>query len=247
MALEVRDADLLIAHFYTLDCATYTLQEIKLPQQLTWWQGLEDAHQGKVYIHGYADRQLGQHKGILALEATTGKPAWESTGLAFYGIVAAGILAYPATELEADYTLLDAASGKTMESGISQLQATAAVNDFGRQRYSLCQYPVLYKEGETYFEQVRDFLNAMEFEAGPVQALEYAETENCFIISFYIASGKDKLKNILLVYDLAGEFLLQETLGCGLSGIGSDTFFIFGADLYFIQNRDILKAYQLLT
>ncbi len=243
----MRDADTLMAYFYTLDCATYTLQEIKLPQKLTWWQGLEDAHQGNLYFHGYADRQLGQHRGITAIKAATGELQWESLEQAFYGVVKDGILSYPATDPEANYTLLDAALGKTITPGIKQQEAIAEVTEFSHKRYSQCRYPILYKEGEEYFEQVRNFILATVAGAHPVQAIEYAETDSSLIISFYSASAENKIDNILLIFNLAGELLLQEILGTGLSGIGSDTFFIFESDLYFIQNKDTLKAYKLIS
>ncbi|GAB3812660.1 hypothetical protein GCM10028895_03930 [Pontibacter rugosus] len=65
-----------------------------------------------------------------------------------------------------------------------------------------------------------------------VQAIEYAETATHLIISFYIQDTEGKLCNSLVIFDLDGNLLLQEQLGSSLSGIGSDTFFIFKHNLF---------------
>ena len=147
LAVEVRDADLLLAHFYTFDCQSHTLQELPLPGQLTWWQGLEDAHDNLLFIHGYGDRKVGQHKGIIALAADTGTVQWEQPGLTFYGVEEGGLLAYPTASPESDFILLQTRTGKALQQAIKQPDAVAAVNSYNARRYAACIYPVLSLEG----------------------------------------------------------------------------------------------------
>jgi hypothetical protein len=245
LALEVRDADVLLAYFYTFDVRAYKLEQLELPQALTWWQGLEEAHNGRVYIHGYADRQLGQHKGILALGAATGKVQWEDTLLAFYGLAPEGILAYTAAAPGTDFLLLQEANGQQTGISISQERAAEMVTNYSGQRYRGCTYPMLYLEGEPYYEQVQDFL-ASQLGAIAVKAIEYAETEAYMVVSYYTPAENAALDNFLAVFDLNGVLQLHQSLGQGLSGIGSDTFFIFEHDLYFLQNKQVLLVYRLL-
>jgi hypothetical protein len=245
LALEVRDSDVLLAHFYTLDCHSHTLTQLDLPERHTWWLGLEDAHQGLVYLHGYGDRKLGQHKGIRALLSGTGEEAWYNPDLAFYGVDQDGILVYEAATPEAPLQLLEAREGKLLQSGISQQIAAARVGAFSQQRYREVSYPFLYQEGEEYFDEVRVFLS-QQLHCQAVKALEYAETDQEIIISYYLAGEKNKLDNFLAVFDLNGFLHLNELLAGGLNGVGSDTFFIFMRSLYFVQNKDSLKAYSLI-
>ncbi|MDX5421366.1 MAG: DUF4905 domain-containing protein [Hymenobacteraceae bacterium] len=246
LALEVRDADLLLTRFYTFDTQKHTLTQLELPQAQAWWQGLEDAQDGYLYLHGYGDRKLGQHKGIIAIAAAFGEVVWERPELAFYGITEGGVLSFPVSAAEHSLQLLAPGTGKALQVGISQQQAAEKVSHYSSIRYSNCIYPVLYLEGETYFEQVRDFVTAQQ-PGTPVKAIEYAETEGCLVISYYTDAGDGTLDNFLLVFDLEGNLQLKEQMGSRLSGIGSDTFFIFRHDLYFLLNKDILKVYRLLA
>ncbi|MFD2245302.1 DUF4905 domain-containing protein [Pontibacter ruber] len=244
LAVEVRDADLLIASFYTFDCQAHALQELKLPGQLTWWQGLEDAHKNLLFIHGYGDRKVGQHKGITALAAETGAVQWQEPDLTFYGVIAEGVLAYPAATPESGFILLQTQSGAVLQQNITQQEAVEKVNNYNIARYNACTYPMLYLEGEVYFLEVSRFL-AEQGAGEALKAIEYAETEQFMIISYYCLADEDKLDNFVAVFDLEGDLHLKEKVAGNLHGIGSDTFFIFKHELYFVQNSDTLQVYNL--
>ncbi|MCC9168394.1 DUF4905 domain-containing protein [Pontibacter harenae] len=246
LALEVRDADALLTTFFSFNYATYTLQKLELRQNLLWWQGLEDAHDGLVYLHGYGDRKLGQHKGIITIDAETAAIVWEQQELAFYGIGEAGIYAFPASHPEEGFQLLSAKAGTAAVANIAQPEAMAAVEAFSPSRYKNCMFPVLYLEQDAYFEQVQEFIE-QELGDKAVNGMEYAEIEQNIIISYYTADATNKLHNVLAVFSFDGELLLKENIGTSLSGIGSDTFLIFRHDLIFIQDRNILRIHRLLT
>ncbi|WP_299760793.1 DUF4905 domain-containing protein [uncultured Pontibacter sp.] len=246
LALEVRDPDLLLTRFYTLDTPGLTLEELKLPQAQTWWQGLEDAEHGNIYLHGYGNRQLGQHKGILAFDASGRNKVWEAAELAFYGVAAAGIIAYNPQQPEGELQVLSPVTGEPTGKILSQQQAAGEVARYNHTRFQDCLYPTLYREGEVYFEQVQAFIQE-QLQLQAVKAVEYAETETHLVISFYTSGEDGKLQNELAVFDLAGELHQKVKIGSDLSGLGSDTFFIFKHNLYFILNKDILQVFQLLA
>jgi hypothetical protein len=246
LALEVRDPDLLLTRFYTLDTHTYTLQQLDLPQAKAWWQGLEDAEHGHVYLHGYGNRQLGQHKGITAFSEAGQDKVWEAEEMAFYGIAAAGILAYNPQQPELPLQALNPQTGKPTGITYSQQQAAEEVAHYSQNRLGHCLYPVLYREGEVYFEQVQAFLEE-QLQVRPVQALEYAETQNWLVVSFYTSGEEGKLQNELAVFDLEGKLHRKMKIASDLNGFGSDTFFIFNHKLYYILNKDILQVFQLLA
>ncbi|CAM3686370.1 DUF4905 domain-containing protein [Pontibacter korlensis] len=246
LALEVRDPDLLLTSFYTLDTASLSLSHLDLPQTQAWWQGLEDAEHGLLYLHGYGNRQLGQHKGIAGYDEENKGKVWETAELAFYGIAKAGVLAYNPMQPEAPLQSLAPKTGMATGQSFTQQEAAEEVAHYSRTRYQDCLYPILYREGEAYFEQVRDFLRE-QLQVEPLQALEYAETETCLVISFYLEDTDGSLQNELAIFDLEGKLHQKVKIGSRLSGIGSDTFFIFKHNLYFILNKDILQVFRLLA
>jgi hypothetical protein len=244
LALEVRDGDLLLASFYTLDCHTNTLSPLTAPVPNTWWTGLEEAQSGQVYLHGYGDRKLGQHKGIWALAAGGEGAVWHQPELAFYGLAPKGLLAYEAAAQERGLSLLDTQTGQVLQRDISQEQGAEQVQAYSRTRDAAVIYPMLYREGETYFEQVREFL-VQQLDCQPVSAIEYAETDNYLVVSYYLPAEKNKLDNFLAVFDLNGFLHLNEPLAVATDGVGSDTFFIFMRSLYYVRTKTTLKAYSL--
>lgn len=246
LALEVRNPDLLLTRFYTFDTHTHALDQLPLPEAKAWWQGLEDAEFGNLYLHGYGNRQIGQHKGISAYKAAEQSKLWEAPDMAFYGIAADGVLAYHPDCPELPLQLLNPQTGKPTGSTCSQQQAAEAVARYSRERFLDCQYPVLYRLGEAYFAQVQAFLQE-QLQVQAVLALEYAETEAHLVISFYTSDDSGKLKNELAVFDLDGKLHQKMEIASQLNGFGSDTFFIFNHKLYFILNKDILQVFQLLA
>ncbi|MCC9138366.1 DUF4905 domain-containing protein [Pontibacter silvestris] len=244
LALEVRDADVLLAYFYTFNIKDHRIDELKLQQHITWWQGLEDAHDGLVLLHGYADRQLGQHKGITALNATSGNMQWEQPELAFYGIASDGLFAYLTADPEADFSLIASSTGKNITDYVPQQEAIIAIDSYSLTRYSKCTYPMLYLQGGEYFSDLQVFLQ-QQLDVSVIKAIEYAEAGACFVASYYVQAGSDKLDNFVVVFDLEGHLLLQVQLGGSLDGIGSDTFFIFKDELYLIRNKNLLQVYKL--
>ncbi|WP_202923745.1 DUF4905 domain-containing protein [Pontibacter fetidus] len=242
MALEVRDADLLLADFYSLETGPFTLSKLPLPAAKNWWLGLEDVHQGLLLLHGYGDRQTGQHKGIMAYSSQNGNLQWQQPELAFYGVTADGILALDLQDQK--LTLLHPQTGTILPENMSLEGGANAVAAYNLTRSQACTYPMLYLAGELYFTQVQDFLRD-KLSAAAVAGIEYAETEQHIVVSFYTETAAGKLDNMLCVFDLHGELQLQQRIAHGLSGIGSDTFIIFNHNLYFIQQRTILVVYSL--
>ncbi|GAB3203286.1 hypothetical protein ABID22_000924 [Pontibacter aydingkolensis] len=246
LALEVRDPDLLLTHFYTLDAAGFILQKLDINPSKAWWQGLEDAQYGMVYLHGYGDRKTGQHKGITALSADTGNQEWSLDDMAFYGLSQEGMLVYNPNAPEEALTIIGPENGDTIQTDISQYRAAQQVSDFSSDRYRDCVYPVLYMQGESYFEDVCNFL-IEQSGARPVQGIAYAEANSCIVISYYAQAESGELDNFVVIYDLEGKLRLKVKLGSGLSGIGSDTFFIFNLGLYLLLDKQILQVYSLLA
>ena len=242
LAVEVRDADLLLAHFYTLATEAFTLRKLDLNPSKAWWQGLEDAQQGMLYLHGYGDRKTGQHKGISAIHTSSGEQSWEAEALAFYGFAEGGLLAYTADSPEEALMLLDPENGNLLRTGIAQQEAAKLVAGFNPVRYADAIFPVLYLEGEPYFNDVSQFIRVQAGQE-PVKGIEYAETDQYIVVSYYTPTAAGHLDNFVEVYDLEGNLQLKVKLGSGLSGIGSDTFFIFNLRLYLLLDKQVLQVY----
>nr|WP_255481137.1 DUF4905 domain-containing protein [Pontibacter sp. Tf4] len=242
LGLEVRDGDLLLADFYSLELSRNELTKLPLPAAKNWWLGLEDAHESLLLLHGYGNRQVGEHKGIFAYSSETGKLAWEQPELAFYGIAATGVLALEPEQKT--LVQLQPDSGTIVRQNVSLVRGAEEVANYSRARYQHCTYPMLYLEGEKYFAEVADFLR-QQLHVEPMGGIEYAEAGEYIVVSYYTTAANSKTDNMLSVFDLHGKPKLNKHLARGLSGIGSDTFIIFNQKLYFIQDRNTLVVHNL--
>ncbi|WP_162425766.1 DUF4905 domain-containing protein [Pontibacter pudoricolor] len=242
LAFELRDADLLLADFYSLDLDQHKLEKLPMPAAKNWWLGLEDAHEGLLFIHGYGDRQIGQHKGIFAYDAATTNLQWQQPELAFYGVTKDGVLALDLQDQ--NLKLLQFKTGTIVAENVSLDSGANAVADYNTVKSQACTYPMLYLEGESYYNEVCNFLEH-KLNVKPVKGIEYAETGQNFYTGFYTENAHGNLDNTLCVFNLDGELQLQQCIAAGLSGIGSDTFIIFNHKLYFIRQRNILVVYSL--
>jgi hypothetical protein len=198
-----------------------------------WWVNASAIVQGMVFFTIYLDTNNPDKKGILAYSLKELQLVWWNNDFSVSEISALGIKGFSGKFglRELILNIMDGGEIKELRQG-----------DFPRQDI---KKPVQYTEGMQYFETVKTFLlNQLNLQA--VSALEYMETNNCFLISCYTSAGENLLANFLLVYSKGGKLLLQEQLDSRLNGIGLDTFFIIDGLLFFVKNKVELVSFRIL-
>ena len=121
--------------------------------------------------------------------------------------------------------------------------AKTQIQAFGNKLSSALQTPLPYLPSDTYYPLLQEFIKR-QTGRNSVQTIEYLETENQIFLSFY-AETDSVLANFLLVSSAQGEVLLDFCQQPNVTGLGSDTFFIFAEKLFFIQDKTSLACFLL--
>ena len=244
LAIETRDADTLQNAFYVVDSRTGKFIISDYKPKAGWWSGLEDIYSGCLYLHQSNNQQYGQHEGIMALNAGTGKKLWELPFYSFYGLATDYLLAKELNQETNELVRLDYGTGTRIAGSLPLTEAKAALNFFQAQRQQLSRVPSHYPENNEFFPELQLFLqNTTNPEAA--LAIDYLETNRYFVMGFYQTQPDLKYTYRVAVFSLSGELLLQEKLNNDVAGIGLDNFFILNDTLILSKNKDTLVGFGL--
>lgn len=234
LILEVRNADLHQVSFHVIQLETGNLIHSIFPKEETWWIGIQEVINGKIIAHAYESEQSPIHKGVTIYDSKSATVLWENQEVYFYQ-KEENIIWVSTSEQE--FLQLEISDGKVLK---TQKEIPFIITS----SEELVELPLNYSEENTHFKTIFDFLKQLQgVEA--VKTIEYWESLNRIVISYYICDEKEKLENYLLVLSIDGEILFQDCLDVELSGIGMDTFYVYQEKLFFIQEKRKLISINL--
>jgi hypothetical protein len=243
MALECRDASRLQVSFGVIEADTGQVLVPRLQAEESWWVGLEAVHDHVLLLHGYADRQTGQHRGLQAFDARNGSLLWEKEQVSFFGVGCGCLIAREIHNLkEPRFLALDYAQGQVLHPNLSAGEAQSEVAAAARELAEQYEVPVRHQPGTAYFNQLQDFISARRGRV-PVKDIDYLETEKYILVGYYAVLTSGKMINFLALFSLDGTFLQEERLSGEVDGPGAEAFFIFRKKLFFIQDGKSLFSF----
>ncbi len=98
--------------------------------------------------------------------------------------------------------------------------------------------PSIYEPGSEYFKTVGEFLG-LELPC----ACEYLEIDRKIILSYYLRSGKEFERYLLLLEE--GKKVFKELQDTQMKGFASGSFFVVNGLLIFIKNRNEIFVYAI--
>ncbi|HSI89561.1 MAG TPA: DUF4905 domain-containing protein [Adhaeribacter sp.] len=242
LVLEVRQPQKLQAFFSVADPEAGTMLQPEIRIGEPWWTGLEDVCNGFLLVHGYEkNSQTGRHTGLTAISEESGKIAWQHPELIFKGLLDAEKLV--AENLLGQLQEVKLTTGAIKPFAGTAAEAKARTREFELQRMEAFRFPVPYLPADQHFTLLREFIKEKTGYLAE-ETIEYLENEKGIFLSFY-ARNSSVMANFLLVCSLSGQVLLQVCLESKVTGLGTDTFFIFAEKLFFIQEKSGLAGYLL--
>jgi len=106
----------------------------------------------------------------------------------------------------------------------------------------LVSFPDYFSEDDDYFIKIAGFLNK-KLDTNIVLGLEYLEKESFLISSYYVKSG-NKYDRFIAVFK-HGDNVFNQCIDRNMEGISTESFFLMGNDMIFIENRDTLAVWEL--
>lgn len=238
LLLEVREDDKFQVNFNLLDTSSGEFLFKGLNFEENWWIGASFVTDDIILFYTFPDQDNPDVKHVFAYDFHQKEILWKKERK---NII----------EAADEVLLMDADSGdmtrfdlRTGEALVVSEHAGKVENDTGLKENKMLKKAFHYREGNEYFDTVRQFLVASA-NLNIVKGVDYYEDDHIMVMSFYYLNKNNKLANDLLVVDLEGNHLLYERLGNDLSGISDDTFFIYSNKLIFVKDNADFLIYQL--
>lgn len=233
LLIEVRDPTRKRVRFSAVNYDTGNFRWTDRELEEAWWVNASSIVAGMVLFTIYLDTNNPDKKGVLAYSLDNLDLVWWNNDFSVSEITSAGVKGFSG-KFGISEVILGVADGKPVSGAGESIISENPVRK-----------PVQYVEGMEYFETVKTFL-AKQLNLEAVSALEYLETDQCFLISCYCRTEGNLLANFLFVFSKAGKLLLNERLDAGLSGIGLDTFFVIEDFLFFVKDKVELLSFRIL-
>lgn len=224
LAVETRDKDSHSAAFSSLNYKTGECYFKEQSTENSWWWGLDRAHAGLIYLHGYKSEGSPEHTGIIAWDAKTGTLNWQRFNYALHTITDQGLIVYNPAIQSARPELISPETGETIQAAVS---ANAAAD-----RHLV--FPKVYSS------PLPDFIpgNAVE----PVLYLEH-EGKSCW--SFHVKDETGFTQKLIIAVN--EEIILSDNLAAGIQKLNPEAFFMQKSYLFCIRNNNYEIASYLLS
>lgn len=207
-----------------------------------WRVGLVEITGGFLLLHGYSGKpEMGLHRGFSVIDVSNGSLVFDFNDLTYKGLFSEKEAL--STNILGHLVLVNLSTGERKSGFQDPAAMLATMQVFENRRNEDLILPVSYLSADNHYKLLQDFIHQKTGRKA-VNTLEYAETENAIVLSFYVVEN-EVLVNYLMACSVAGEVLLQVCLQKQAAGIGMDTFFIFAKKLFFLEEKSVIAAYQL--
>lgn len=228
MVLEVRNEEYREATFTAIDWHAGEVLWEDGELEEPWWLSLAAVINDKLLVHLLKDTQEPSPKGLICLDILQGEGLWELEG-------------YVLEQSHANHlvcTFKGEAVNINLQTGerVKEMQESAPI-------YPAHILPSRYLPEEAYFNTVASFLKK-KFEEEAVGAIDYWEGNSWIVISYYTINDI-YYDNHLVLLNSTGECLHRIVLNKGAKGIGTESFGLLGAWLFYIEEKQSLYRINL--
>lgn len=233
IALELRDQQQAEACFSLLDLHTRSLLFDRYALEEDWWVGLAALQQGRMLIKQYHDTQQPEKQGLIAINIKSLEVDWWKEDFQLDELMENAVKGASTIDEKKVSTAVDIETGKELDPE----KLNSRIPD------GSVFHPTHYPETSSHFATIKRFL-AENINSVPMGACDYLEFKGLIMLSYFISEGA-ALSNHLIIFNEAGEAILQQKLGSGLNALASGTFFVINNYLVFITNKTQLCVYEL--
>jgi len=248
---EDRDTEKKTVSFFCLDMRTGAVGWRDKTFGEPWWTGIEALVDERLYLHGFAQPDMPEHHGLIAVDARSGEQVWQNADISFYAADTGVVIGYRDLFERRVFEKFDAASGVYLgevEPVTLDLDAMRE-RTFGRTDFTFPQ-PLGVDDAE--FELIRTACAKHSSGIAAEPIVEFARAHGRIFFGAHIpripvhGTPAPSLRNILCAIDAeTGREELFEVLNADTPYPVQDSFFIDDATLYYIKEKQHLCAVPL--
>jgi uncharacterized protein DUF4905 len=224
--VEVRNAEEKKVSFGAISLASgkTLFKDLSSPER--WLTGIEAAYDGVLLIHFYQSETGPAHKGLMAVDAATGKTLWSNYSYSFDHLSVRGPVLYDARVQPRKLFLADIKTG-----------ATTRI-------YEPYVYPYL-KNNIIVPEMIsQEDLQLKDLQLHPFGNMaHYLDYNNFRIVSLHALKGGE-LTQSLYIMDGVNRFY-EDLLNAGIQKMQPEAFIMHKNRLIYIKNKSLLKVLTL--
>jgi len=226
LCVEVRNNEEKKVHFASLDLSNGETFFNSLATPERWLTGIETVYNGVLLLHFYQSETGPTHKGLLAIDAVTGKTLWSNFSWAFDHLTINGPAVYDTKIQPRKLFLIDVKTGATIR-GYEPSVDLESKNS------------VALPEIKT--SDFSDLNQLSTLVAGNM--IHYLEYNNLRIVSLH-ALNEGQLTQLLYVMK-DDNVIYEDLLNSGIQKIQPEAFIIHKNHLIYIKDKSALKVLAL--
>ncbi len=217
-----------------------------------WWIGIEGVFGDTVLFYGFATPNLPQHRGIIAVDVSTGKKLWENSRLEFSSVTDTGVLASSEEPDGHSWIELDLRTGERLRSpdaaDVRSLKKEGALLARGEGNVS---FPVPLELLSPEHHDVEAVIRSHYQTASLAGSVEVVEQEGWIVFGYHEqfqrSTAQDPLYTSVLkvVERSTGTLVYSDTIDEGLHALSPGHFVVQHDMLYDIKARQTLTAVRL--
>jgi hypothetical protein len=240
---EDRSLDTKRATFFCVDHATGEVlwQDVATIEQ--WWLGVEAIHRDRILLHGFAQPDMPEHRGIIALDLFTGKQVWRRDDLKF--LCAAGDAIFGSINMIDRRVVIELKARDGSEAAHhDELPIYAREARTEDLTVDECLFPsVLDEESEDLALPRESVLRHCKSDL-MIGSVEYIEWDGLIAVSFHEKTNSEGVLSLRLAIIDSGrdEVVYSEMLEPAVRGFVPDAFFVRSRFLFYVKERTLLIA-----
>jgi hypothetical protein len=220
---EVRDVANKKVSFSSINLDSGDVYFDGLETEERWLTGIEAAYDGVILLHSYESESVPTHKGIIALDATTGKALWNNYNSAFDHLSINGPLIFDTRMQPRKLFVANIKTGETTRQYeplidlelSNELELPAAVSD--------------------------EFLLSLHLPGTPLEnTIHYLEHNNLRIVSLQAITAGTLQQHL---YIMEGEnIVFEDLLNTNIQKLQPESFLLYKDKLIYLKNQSQLKV-----
>ena len=220
LALEVRSEQSLEMFYHVIDLSSFDEKIVYPPKQVDWWSNLLHAYGSRLFVMQYQDQNNPGPGTFLVYDYN-----------------------HEQVEHSKQRVLIDKIEGPVVRGFFTEddnQKPFELILDSSDAPYE-ADYPVLYPEGTGDFQTVADFVELqkkMRISLG----VEYLEKRGLIVLSYYKKGNKKYDRYLMLLHN--EQVKLDRKIDSDMNGLSTESFFLFGNKLIFVEERITLQVYE---
>lgn len=223
---EVRNKQEHQVSFTSIDLNTGKINFTNLKAEERWYTGLEGACNGMLFLHGYDSPSSPAHKGIIAVDAATGKTVWANYLLAVHQFCKEGLVVFDTRIQPRRLQLIDYKTGATIR--------TASLPDLTDLKSN-----ILYPESK----DIGIAVLKGHLKAELTGEIRVAEHHDLRIVSLHTVNNLLFNQHLLILQ--GDKLVFQDLLNEDIQKLQPEAFVIHSGKLIYIKNHSEIKVLNL--